>query len=203
MQTKQIICPKCRTVLNVKNSKNEEEKQITCPSCSTPLKVKFPPQQAPMEAKTFYAPPKKPVVDSGATQLAGADNGATQLAGGSYGATQLATPKAMPATPTPNPRLVFDEQPYFLADGQNIIGRKGTTSKATVQIATDDRYMSRQHCSITVTTLPDGSKKAVLSNYQNKNLTTIDGQEIETGDAIRLVNGNRIKMGHTTVIFKM
>lgn len=202
MQTKQIICPKCRAVLNVMNSKNEEEKQITCPSCKTPLKVKFPPQQALLEADTYYAP-KKPVADSGATQLAGTENGATQLAGGSYGATQLATPKAKRTTPMPNPRLVFDEQPYFLADGHNIIGRKGNTSKATIQIATDDRYMSRQHCSITITTLPDGTKKAVLSNYQNKNLTTIDGQEIETGDAIRLVNGNRIKMGHTTVVFKI
>ena len=63
--------------------------------------------------------------------------------------------------------------------------------------------MSRQHCSITITTLPDGSMKAVLSNYQNKNLTLIDGQEIETGDAIRLTNGNAIKMGHTTVTFKL
>jgi pSer/pThr/pTyr-binding forkhead associated (FHA) protein len=90
-----------------------------------------------------------------------------------------------------------------LEEGRNIVGRKGTTSKATVQIATEDRYMSRQHCSITVTTLPDGTKKAVLSNYQNKNLTTVDGQEIETGDEIRLTNGDRITMGHTTVVFKL
>ena len=123
------------------------------------------------------------------------------MAGSSLGATQLVTPKEMPKGC--NARLVFEDQPYFLEEGQNIIGRKGNTSKATVQIATDDRYMSRQHCSITITTLPDGTKKAVLSNYQNKNLTTIDGQEIETGDAIRLVNGNRITMGHTTVFFKM
>jgi pSer/pThr/pTyr-binding forkhead associated (FHA) protein len=123
------------------------------------------------------------------------------LAGSSLGATQLVTPKEMPKEC--NARLVFEDQPYFLEEGQNIIGRKGNTSKATVQIATDDRYMSRQHCSITITTLPDGTKKAVFSNYQNKNLTTIDGQEIETGDAIRLVNGNRITMGHTTVVFKM
>lgn len=191
MQTKRIICPKCRAILDVKNSKNEEEKQITCPSCSTPLKVSFHPQQAPMEAKTFYAPPKKAVVDSGATQLAGS----------SYGATQLVTPKAMPKES--NARLVFNDEPYFLEEGQNIVGRKGNTSKATVQIATDDRYMSRQHCAIRVTTLPDGTKKAVLSNYQNKNLTSVDGQEIETGDEIRLTNGNRITMGHTTVTFKL
>jgi len=92
---------------------------------------------------------------------------------------------------------------YPLEDGQNIIGRKGQTSKATIQIETPDRYMSRQHCSITVNQLPDGTMKAVLCNYQNKNLTSIDGQEIETGDAIRLTNGNSITMGHTTVIFKL
>ncbi len=191
MQTKRIKCPNCQVVLDVTNSKNEQVKQITCPKCQAVLQVKFPPQQAPLEAETFIATPKRPIVDSGATQLAGS----------SLGATQLVTPKEM--SKECNARLVFEDQPYFLEEGQNIIGRKGNTSKATVQIATDDRYMSRQHCSLTITTLPDGTKKAVLSNYQNKNLTTIDGQEIGTGDAIRLVNGNRIKMGHTTVVFKM
>ena len=190
MQTKRIKCPNCQVVLDVANSKNETVKQITCPKCQAVLQVKFPPQQAPLEAETYYAP-KKPTVDSGATQLAGS----------SYGATQLATPKEK--AQSCRARLVFEDKPYYLEEGQNIIGRKGNTSKADIQIATDDRYMSRQHCSITITTLPDGTKKAVLSNYQNKNLTTIDGQEIETGDAIRLVNGNRITMGRTTVVFKV
>ena len=200
MQTKRIKCPNCQVVLDVTNLKNESVKQITCPQCKALLQVKFPPQQAPLEAETYYAP-KKPVADSGATQLAGGNNGETQLAGGSYGTTQLATPKEK--TQSSRARLVFEDQPYFLEEGQNIIGRKGNTSKADIQIATDDCYMSRQHCSITVTTLPDGTKKAVLSNYQNKNLTSVDSQEIEKGDAIRLINGNRITMGHTTVVFKL
>lgn len=190
MQIKRIICPKCKAVLDVKNSKNETEKQITCPGCKTPLKVSFPPEQEPMEAKTYYAPPKQPV----------ADNGATQLAGFSYGATQLVTDTPKIST---SAKLLYDGISYPLEEGQNIIGRKGNTSKATIQIATDDRYMSRQHGSITVTTLPDGTKKVVLSNYQNKNLTSIDGQPIETGDAIRLTDGNCITMGHTTITFKL
>ena len=84
MQTKRIKCPNCKVVLDVKNSKNEEVKQITCPNCKTTLQVKFPPQKAPLETETYYAP-KKPTADSGATQSAGS----------SYGATQLVTPKAM------------------------------------------------------------------------------------------------------------
>lgn len=189
MQTKRIICPKCRAVLDVRNSRNEEVKQITCPSCKTLLQVKFALQQEPIEAPTYIAQsPSQSALD-----------GETQLAGANYAATQLGTfPKSQAAA-----KLLFDGINYELEEGQNIVGRKGNTSKATVQIATDDRYMSRQHCSITVTTLPDGTKKAVLSNYQNKNLTSVDGQEIETGDAIRLTDGNAITMGHTTVRFKL
>ena len=203
MQTKRIICPKCKAVLDVTNSKNETLKQITCPSCKTILQVKFPPQQEqpqqePIEAHTYYAPSKRPMADSGETQLAGA-GGETVLGGGLSGATQLYTPIQKT---TATVKLTFGGKEYPLSEGQNIVGRQGTTSKATVQIETADRYMSRQHCSITISTLPDGTKKAVLSNYQNKNLTSIDGQEIETGDEIRLTNGDRITMGHTTVTFK-
>ena len=193
MQTKRIQCPKCGVVLDVKNSKNEEVKQITCPSCNATLQVKFELQDAPLEAKTYCAPPKQET----------ADNGATQLAGNGYGATMLATPKEKIEKVIDNASLVFDDKSYVLLEGQNIVGRKGNTSKATIQIATEDRYMSRQHCSITVTTLLDGTKKAVLSNYQNKNQTTIDGQPIETGDEIRLTDGNSITMGHTTMTFKI
>ena len=188
MQTKRIKCPSCGVVLDVQNSKNEAIKQITCPKCKAVLNVKFPPQQEPLEAKTFLAS-SKPTTD----------NGATQLTDGSYAATQLAP---SPTKGNATAKLLYGGDSYKLEEGQNIVGRKGETSKATVQIATADRYMSRQHCSITVTTLPDGTKKAVLSNYQNKNLTTIDGQPIETDDTIRLTDGDSITMGHTTITFK-
>lgn len=188
MQTKKIKCPNCDVVLEVKNSKNETVKQITCPQCKAVLKVNFPPKQEPLEAKTYYAPPKQPVADNGVTQLAGADYGATLLVTGS-------------SKPLSTAKLTLGSTTYPLEEGQNIVGRKGTTSKATVQIATDDRYMSRQHCCITVTTLPDGTKKVVLSNYQNKNATMVNGLEMKTGDEIRLTDGNSITMGHTTIIF--
>ena len=71
MQTKRIICPKCRAILDVKNSKNEEVKIITCPSCKTGLKVKFPPQQEPVDAKTFLS--GQPTAGNGTTQLGGLD----------------------------------------------------------------------------------------------------------------------------------
>ena len=189
MQTKRIKCPNCNAVLDVKNSRNEEVKQITCPSCGTLLQVRYPQQQEPVEAHTFLEVPKP-----------NGNNGETQFVAGLSAATQLFTPISNTHTCA---QLLFGGVCYPLEEGQNIIGRKGTTSKATTQIETSDRYMSRQHCSITVKTLPDGTKKALLSNYQNKNLTTVDGQEIATGDEIRLTDGNSITMGHTIVTFKL
>ena len=199
MQTNRIICPRCRAVLDVKNSQNETVKQITCPSCKTPLQVKFQPQQEPLEAKTFYATPKQPAADSGKTQL-GSAGGDTVLGGSVSGSTELHTPSQKGSVTA---KLSCGGKIYPLQDGRNIVGRQATTSEATVQIETVDRYMSRQHCIINVSTLSDGSKKAVLSNYQNKNSTTIDGQLIGKGDEIRLTDGNSITMGHTTVTFKL
>lgn len=190
MQNKIIKCPKCGSILDVKNSKNEAVKQIHCPRCKSALKVKFEPQQEPIEAQTYYAPQRQAVSNLGETQLACGQAGATQL----YSSSDAKAKRAC---------IIFEGATYPLTEGNNIVGRKGVTSKATVQIETVDRYMSRQHVSITLTTLPDNTKKAVLSNYQNKNLTTIDGQPIENGDSVRLSDGDNITMGHTTVIFKL
>lgn len=192
MQTKRIKCPKCNAVLDVTNSKNDTVKLIVCPSCKSQLQVRFEVQQEPQEpltAHTFLEKPSK-----------AADDGSTQLAGGLSGNTLLTAPSAKASI---SARLEFGGISYTLEEGQNIVGRKGVTSKATVQIDATDRYMSRQHCIITVKTLPDGTKKALLSNYQNKNQTLVDGQPIETGDSIHLTNDNSITMGHTTIIFKL
>ena len=191
MQIKRVKCPQCNAVLDVKNSKNEEVKQITCPSCQTWLQVRFAPQQKPIEAHTFLETPQSPQ---------SLDNGETQLAAGMSGATQLNISESQAHT---HAELLYGGVNYPLVEGRNIVGRKGNTSKATVQIETADRYMSRLHVAIEVTTLPNGTLKVLLSNYQNKNLTSVDGQPIETGDAIRLTDGNAITMGHSTLTFKL
>jgi len=193
MQIKRIMCTQCRAVLDVKNKNNEAEMRILCPSCKSPIRVKFDvlkPASETVIAKTFVAP------SAGQAKV---NDGATQLGGSKYGATQLVsdTPKT-----TTSLLLSFNGETYQLKDGKNIIGRKGVTSQATVQIATEDRYMSRQHCIINVSTLPDGTKKAVLSNYLNKNQTAVNGQSTENGDEIRLTDGDKITMGHTTITFK-
>ncbi len=189
MQVKRIKCPKCNVVLDVKNSKGLPEMQITCPRCGTNLLVKFKQQAAPVEAHTFYARSQQQ-----------ADNGATQLGDNQSFETQLSTSPAGEQQES-SLCLVYQGECYPLSLGRNVIGRRGTTSMATVQIATNDHFMSRQHCIINVSTRADGTMKAVISNYQNKNETAINGRTIATGDAIILQDGNTITMGQTTVTY--
>lgn len=186
MMKKSVVCPNCGAILEVVNSKNETIKQIFCPNCKIDLQVKFgsPPKKT-LDAHTYYAP-KSP------------NMGETQLSSGKVGATKLASPPSKRVSA----KLVFNGVEYPLQMGRNVVGRKATTSQASIQIDTADRYMSRQHVLINLTKLSDGTIKATLCNYQNKNDTTIDGQPIETGDEIRLVDGNTITMGDTSVIFK-
>lgn len=186
MQVKRVKCPNCGVVLDVKNSKNETQKQITCPQCESPLQVNFAPKKEPLIAETYYAP--KHLRNEGATQLAIRKDKSHE--------------PSLPKEES-HAELVYQGHSYLLSEGLNVIGRSATSSMATIQIQTDDRYMSRQHATIEINTLPDGTIKAVLSNYKNKNQTTINAQVIETGDKIKLEDGNTITMGKTTVVFKL
>jgi pSer/pThr/pTyr-binding forkhead associated (FHA) protein len=183
MQIKRIKCPKCNVVLDIKNKEDKPELQLSCPKCGTLLKVKFSPKSEPVEAPTFFAAPKPQSqlrVDSCATQLAGFN----------------ATPQSAKAS------LICGGREYTLVEGRNVIGRKSPTSNANIQLSTNDPYMSRHHCIINLTTMPDGRKKAVLSNYQNKNATLVNGQRLLPGDVIILQKGNTVTLGKTTITYQ-
>ena len=227
MQIKRISCPSCGVVLDVKNGSDATEKIITCPKCNTQLKVKFKPVTTPtepVEAHTYLGAQKKkpqPQLNNFETQLGGEasskasrySSAETRLSGtrASF-ETQLSTSPKQQATTSNNTNgwivikscfLLYNFREMELSVGRNIVGRKATTSQATIQIPTDDHYMSRQHCCIDITAFNDGTKKAVLRNFQNKNVTFINGQPLESDDIIRLFDGDTIKMGDTILTFKI
>lgn len=100
-------------------------------------------------------------------------------------------------------RLIFNGKTIPLAFGRNVVGRRAETSSANVQIPADDLYMSRQHCVINVSYGADGTAKATLSNYKNKNRTAINGHVIHGQDTVSLNDGNQVTLGRTTMIFKL
>lgn len=222
MQVKRIQCPSCGVVLDVKNSSNATEKIISCPKCKVQLKVKFKPVIAPnepIEAHTYLGAQKKQAQpqyqqNSFKTQLGGGlGNGRTQgaasaetrLAGAtsSFETLLASSPNGVARKRGNVAYLEFRGKQYFLSLGRNVIGRKATTIHATVEIDTDDLYMSRRHCVINVEPLPDGSIKAVLTNPDNKNVTVNNKMNIGQVDEVRLTDGNIITMGKTTLTFKL
>lgn len=172
METKRIKCPGCGVLLDVRNSQNETVKMITCPQCKSQLRVNFP-------------------QNNGETQYVGSfpSNGDDTVY---MGRQQAAVSPGY---------LVYGAQSYPLQLGMNVVGRKASTSQATVQIATDDRYMSRQHLNIHVNKVTEEKVRVVVSNEHNKNATYVNGQLLDEGDQLVITDGSTIKMGNTTVTY--
>lgn len=99
------------------------------------------------------------------------------------------------------PVLMFNNQRYFLKSGRNIVGRKATTSEATIQIDTTDRMMSRQHAIIEVSKSEKGGLHTIICNYQNKNATLVNDEPLLADDQIRLMNRYVVTMGETKMIY--
>lgn len=91
---------------------------------------------------------------------------------------------------------------YKLRLGINTVGRKASTSSATVQIDTTDRTMSRSHAVIEVRNA-GGQVLHILKNGANKNPSYLNGTILGPGDQLILNNGNRIKLGNTELTFKL
>lgn len=124
--------------------------------------------------------------------------------GGAASASRFASeetvmPSGASSVPGGTACLVLNGMRYALRNGRNIIGRQGDTSEATVQIATNDMYMSRQHCVITVTQHGDGRVRAKISNYQNKNKTMINDMLLGSMQEMWLPDSCDITMGRTTM----
>lgn len=187
--SKTVKCPYCKAILTVKNSKNVEVKIISCPKCGESLKVSFRKRKEPVEAPT-YIPQRPKEVNNRETQ-----SGNT----GSPYATQIRSPQREEI----DPRLLCNGQIYKLESGENIIGRQSDDSLATIQINTNDLYMSRQHIKIIVNSQKNGIKKYVLGNYKNMNKTMVNGQIVGKDDFIRLSDGDVISIGHTEITFKL
>lgn len=175
MQSKQIVCPKCKTTLVVNNPKNQLVKVVKCPKCGVGLAVRFPAdqQQAP---------------------IAPAGNEKTQIA-------DQSTVLQQHVNPARAPRLLLGNQPYALNNGRNIVGRKADSSQANVQINTTDLCMSRHHIAIDINATNSGTS-ATLSPLPSKNGTVINNIRLQPNAVIRLNDGDRITMGYTTVIYK-
>lgn len=170
MELKRVTCPKCSSILQVKNT-GESVKNVTCPICKNSLQVLFPDD----EGKTIYGG----VPDDGRTILPTIQKTESSCV------------------------LVVEGKEYELVLGKNTVGRKASTSLASLQFQTADMYMSRHHAIIIVRRIADGSLRVSVKNYENKNKTFVDGHSLTKDDEVILHDGSVILMGKTQVMFKV
>lgn len=175
-----IKCPHCGAVLIVKKMPGLESKNIPCPVCKTVHKF------------TEYKTPRQPA--------AADDTDLNSPAGGASGG-EYTQPAGDRAWVIGRLRQKGSGAAYKLSLGMNTLGRAAQTSRATVQIKTDDGYMSRMHAAIEVHKLPSGGYVHYFFNTENKNPSYINGVKVEKGDRIILRSGDIVKMADTELEF--
>lgn len=170
---------------------------ITCPKCNKYLAV---PQLNNESQKQIDCPDcnKKIIV-----KFSKGDNGSNFAPAAEAGNTVL--PQDLEAMQSCS--IVHDGICYGLSIGANHIGRKAMSSKADIQIETNDMTMSREHIVITVSRKADGNLQAKVRNDKNKNATKFNDMkhpeiELQQGDEIILHHGDHITMSHTDVVFQ-
>ena len=193
-----IKCPTCGKVLRLQDAPNINAASFTCPVCKEKHIVGKCPR---------YVEQPKPMASSGdETRYGGASaqQGGDETRNGSQPQCGGSDETRIGSASSPAVGVLVDNlgRTYQLRSGINTIGRKASSSAATVQIATDDRTMSRSHAVIEVSNA-GGNTIHILRNGANKNPSFLNGSLIGQQDQLILNNGDRIKMGNTEMTFKI
>ena len=175
-----IKCPTCGKVLKLADAPNIDQATFTCPICKDKHVVGKCQRivDTPSAEETQYAGNVNRSFHSGEeTQIASTQQGVGCL-------------------------VDSTGRSYTLCQGINTIGRQAQTSAATIQIQTDDHYMSRSHAIIEVRQ-GGGKMLHLLKNGNNKNPSYLNGTLITDGDQLILNNGDCMKFGKTELTFKL
>ena len=193
-----IKCPTCGKVLRLQDAPNINAASFTCPVCK---------EKHVVGKCQRYVEQPKPMVSSGdETRYGGASaqQGGDETRIGSQPQCGGSDETRIGSASSPAVGVLVDNlgRTYQLRSGINTIGRKAASSPASVQIATDDRTMSRSHAVIGVSNA--GEKTIhILRNGANKNPSYLNSTLIGPQDQLILNNGDRIKMGNTEMTFKI
>ena len=193
-----IKCPTCGKVLRLQDAPNIDAAFFTCPVCKEKHIVG--------KCQRYVEQPKSIAPTGDETQYGGVymqHLGGDETRMASDVRHEYCDETCIGGTSTARVGMLVDNKgaSYQLCSGINTIGRKATSSSASVQIATDDRTMSRSHAIIEVRNA-GGQILHILRNGANKNPSYLNGSVIGQKDQLILNNGDRIKMGNTELTFK-
>ncbi len=175
MEIIQIKCPNCGAKLRAKMVEGIEKKSPICPVCK---------EKSPFNDYIKVSP--------------NANEGATD-----YGAIT----KSSNANEIGQLRVVGDPENkvYKLKEGKNIVGRKATTTNATLQLEmpAGGNRVSREHFIINVNPISPHTYRHSISLYkQQVNETFVGDIELEYGICLVLKHGDLIRIPGMTLRFE-
>lgn len=178
-----IRCIHCGAILQVRNQEGIEKLSVTCPNCHEKFKV--------AEGMASHSSTKKPdgedtIYGPAGTSEAG-DEGTTIGGSGNHAVGML--------------KDMASGKVYTLKQGVNTIGRASQTCGATIKIEDPTRKMSREHATIEVNIMPNGSFRHFIRNWHNKNKTYVGGVLLQEGDCFVLQNRQEIRFASVTLQF--
>lgn len=198
-----IKCPTCGKVLRLADAPNINQASFTCPVCKDKHVVGKCQRvmNTPTSEETQYDSHQSTGYSCGEeTQIGGCSQRSEETQIGGY--SQRGDETRIGFAPKGAGCLVDSfGRSYPLRQGVNTIGRKAQTSTATIQIQTDDHYMSRNHAIIEVRH-GGGKTICLLKNWDNKNSSYLNGTLVAAGDQLVLNNGDRMRFGKTELTFK-
>ena len=98
--------------------------------------------------------------------------------------------------------LVCNGKEYPLRLGNNVVGRKASTSVADVQIDTKDLYMSRNNSILKVVKAGE-TLRVGITNSENKNPTKVGSVILNDGDEFDLSDGTILTLGNTKLTLRI
>jgi hypothetical protein len=213
-----IVCknPECRRRLTVRVKLPTKTTEVKCPNCGQlnplPLPPSLPitpqPPTPPVNQHVNGVGRSQPVIDE-SKELREQSDESTIIK------DKVGEKPALPDVL--GWLIVHDEktksQTFDLKKGPNSIGRVSQQSPSDLMIQTEDRYMSRPHCTIEVKiskmgvveyVLQDGAKQANSTWKNSRNGTFINGQEpaLHPSERIYLSDGDTIQIGETKLVLK-
>lgn len=193
MNTIKIKCPTCGKVLIVQDAPGINNKSFICPVC----------KEKHILGKCRIA--EKPRVTGEETEYTFNNQKPSTSEVTQYMSTTGAVAEKAPETNVQVKTCSLVDaggKRYQLSSGINTIGRKASSSCATIQIEVDDCYMSRNHAVIDVRNVA-GQIISIFKNGKNKNASMLNGNIVGETDQLILNAGDKIKLGETILTYEI
>lgn len=167
-----FVCPNCKALLEIDDAPGVRDKMMACPHCKFRAKVVV-------------------FLQNSWGDKNGGDDVPTQI-----------NFKGMDRTIG---SLFYGNKEFSLHKGENTIGRRAQTGHAEVQLCDEqgevDMYMSRKHAKIFIKEGAMGLEHQ-LQHWEAKNPIKVNNKmTMKEGDIIVLQWGDKLKFGHTELVF--